>query len=148
EQSLVPLKEDICQWLAKTLEIDISPKTFLDVLDNGVYLCKLVNIIQKKAEEGIKIGKFKEKLPNCKVRCKERASSGSWFARDNTSNFINWCREYGIHDDCLFEAEDLVAHKQEKPIIVCLMELARVGYKFGLEPPTLIKLEKEIETEQ
>ncbi|KAK6169504.1 hypothetical protein SNE40_020547 [Patella caerulea] len=148
ELSLTPLKEDICQWLAKTLEIDISSETFLDVLDNGVYLCRLVKIIQSKAEECVKVGKFKEPLPNYKVRCKENAASGSWFARDNTTNFIQWCREYGIQDDCLFEAEDLVSYKYEKPVIVCLMELARLGYKFDLEPPTLIKMEKEIEKEE
>ena len=41
-----------------------------------------------------------------------------------------------------------VAHKEEKSIITCLLELARIGYKFGLEPPNIIKIETEMEKEE
>ena len=33
-------------------------------------------------------------------------------------------------------------------MIISLLELARLGYKYGLEPPSIIKIEKEIEQEQ
>ena len=33
-------------------------------------------------------------------------------------------------------------------MIITLLELARLGYKYGLEPPSIIKIEKEIEQEQ
>ena len=42
----------------------------------------------------------------------------------------------------------LVSHKSERQVIITLLELARLGYKYGLEPPSIIKIEKEIEQEQ
>lgn len=33
-------------------------------------------------------------------------------------------------------------------MVVCLLELARLGYRFGLEPPSIVKIEKEIEREE
>ena len=41
-----------------------------------------------------------------------------------------------------------VSHKSERQVIISLLELARLGYKYGLEPPSIIKIEKEIEQEQ
>ena len=41
-----------------------------------------------------------------------------------------------------------VSHKSERQVIITLLELARLGYKYGLEPPNIIKIEKEIEQEQ
>ncbi len=32
-------------------EIDIAVDTFMDVLDNGVYLCEIAKIIETKAKE-------------------------------------------------------------------------------------------------
>lgn len=41
-------------------EIDISANNFMDVLDNGVYICDLANVIHKKAEECVKEGKCED----------------------------------------------------------------------------------------
>ena len=38
------------------LGIDITAETFMDVLDNGVYICELANVIHKKAEECVQQG--------------------------------------------------------------------------------------------
>ena len=40
-----------------------------------------------------------------------------------------------------------VSHKQEKPVVNCVLELARIGWKYGIEPPNLIRMEREIEKE-
>ena len=43
------LKRDVCVWLSETLQLDISPENFMDTLDTGVVVCKLVVLIQEKA---------------------------------------------------------------------------------------------------
>ncbi|XP_045196555.1 growth arrest-specific protein 2-like isoform X2 [Mercenaria mercenaria] len=148
EESMGPLREDLADWIAKTLEIDISSGNFMDVLDNGVYLCDLANVIHKKAEECVQEGKCTEEIPKVHLKCRRNAQSGSWFARDNSASFLKWCKSFKMQDDCLFESEDLVSHKSERQVIVTLLELARIGYKFGLEPPNIIKIEKELEQEE
>ena len=38
-----------------------------------------------------------------------------------------------------------MSHRDERLVILCLLELARIGQKFGLETPTIIKMEGEID---
>ncbi|XP_061168322.1 growth arrest-specific protein 2-like isoform X1 [Saccostrea echinata] len=148
EESLKPIKEDLAEWIARTLGIDISTDNFMDVLDNGVHLCNLAKLIQGKAEECVRDGSYTEPLPKVSLKYRKNATPGSWFARDNTANFLNWCKAYGMADDQMFETEYLVSHTGEKSVLMTILELARIGYKFGLDPPNLIRMEKEIEKEE
>ena len=69
-------------------------------------------------------------------------------AYDNITNFIRWCRYIVRVKECLmFETEDLTLCKNEKNFILCLLEVARFGSKFGIRVPTIIQLEQEIEAE-
>ena len=46
-------------------------------------------------------------LPDYKLKCNNKAKSGTWFARDNAANFLGWCRAYGMTDETMFVSEDL-----------------------------------------
>lgn len=65
------------------------------------------------------------------VHVKMNAQPGTFQARDNVANFIDWCRRIRIHDCLLFETEDLVARKNVKSFVLCLLEVARFGAQFG-----------------
>lgn len=86
---------------------------------------------------------FKIKL----LQYKKDAKSGTFFARDNICQFILWSRSLGIFDCLLFETDDLVARKNERSFILCLLEVARIGFKVGMPTPLIIQLEQEIDRE-
>jgi len=69
-------------------------------------------------------------------------------ARDNVSQFIKWARIIaGVREVLMFESDDLILRKNEKNFILCLLEIARYGAKFGVSVPAIIRLEQEIERE-
>ena len=56
--------------------------------------------------------------------CRNGAKPGSFQARDNLANFIQWVRNHlGVNDVLLFESDDLVLMKNEKNVILCLLEV-------------------------
>lgn len=83
---------------------------------------------------------------NCKYRATAQAKTFN--ARDNVSQFIRWARKIaGVREVLMFESDDLILRKNEKNFILCLLEIARFGAKFGVSVPSIIQLEQEIERE-
>ncbi|NXQ79761.1 GA2L2 protein, partial [Nyctibius grandis] len=151
EQYLYAMKEDLAEWLKELYDLDIEVGTFVEVLETGAVLCSHANNVTHVAGEfaraypGVACHLH---LPTTGVTCNLAAQPGTFQARDNVSNFIQWCRkEMDIKDVLMFETEDLVLRKNEKNFVLCLLELARRAARFGMCAPTLVQMEEEIEEE-
>ncbi|KAM4842991.1 GAS2-like protein 2 [Thomomys bottae] len=151
EQYLEAMKEDLAEWLRDLYGLNIDAANFLQVLETGLVLCRHANTVTETAlaflaEAPTRAQKIP--MPRTGVSCNGAAQPGSFQARDNVSNFIQWCRkEMGIQEVLMFETEDLVLRKNVKNVVLCLLELGRRAWRFGVAAPTLVQLEEEIEEE-
>eukprot|EP00794_Sanderia_malayensis_P012772 gene12772-14083_t len=158
EQSVtnfIPLIEDVSDWISQLFAIEINVENIMDELDNGVLVCKLAAKVYEasqvffssKKKTPVKQGI--EPLKPIAFKCHEKAGKESFLARENAANFISWCKNIGIQESILFESEGLVLHKQPKNVILTLLELGRIGERYGMNPvPHLVKLEKDIEEKE
>ncbi|XP_070382772.1 growth arrest-specific protein 2-like isoform X2 [Dermacentor albipictus] len=142
-------KRRAARWLRDVLHVeDITAENFLDKLDNGVVVCRLAKLIQARAEHCCHLSGSSKVVPSFEFKCWENAKSGTFFARDNVDNFLRWCRKFGVNESVMFESDGLVLHNQPRSVVLCLLELGRIASRFGVEPPGLVQLEKEIEEQE
>ncbi|XP_043066102.1 GAS2-like protein pickled eggs [Drosophila bipectinata] len=163
EEYLEAMKEDLAEWLSTLYpELMINAENFMDRLDTGVALCKHANNVRQAAEDYLARRQARNKsmtrsmtsglagpiLALGNVHYLPAAKSGTFFSRDNVSNFITWCRKSLKIIECLlFETDDLIMRKNEKHVILCLLEVARRGAKFGMLAPMLVQMERQIDRE-
>ncbi|XP_044738845.1 GAS2-like protein pickled eggs [Chrysoperla carnea] len=162
EEYLYAMKEDLAEWLHTLYpELGINVDNFMDRIDTGVVLCKHANNVKKAASEYVARRQARKLMTRstttslavpistmADVHYLQTAKPGTFFARDNVSNFIHWCRKYlGIYECLLFETDDLILRKNEKHVILCLLEVARKGAKFGMLAPMLVQMERQIDRE-
>ncbi|KAK7165359.1 hypothetical protein R3I94_003654 [Phoxinus phoxinus] len=149
EEYLYAMKEDLAEWLGDLYNMDIDVNNILEVLETGALLCAHANNVTRVADEFLeKSGVTEIQLPASGVTFVSSAHPTTFLARDNVTNFINWCRkEMSIPDVLMFETDDLVLRKNEKNFVLCLLEVARRASRFGMASPVLIQLEQEIEEE-
>ncbi|XP_060806664.1 GAS2-like protein pickled eggs [Amyelois transitella] len=158
EEYLYAMKEDLAEWLTVLYpELRINADNFLDRLDTGVALCRHANAVRESArvileslnqESDDAIALARALRSRAPVNMLPAAKAGTFFARDNVSNFIDWCRRaLGILECLLFETDDLCLRKNEKHVVLCLLEVARKGAVLGMPAPLLVQMEKQIERE-
>ncbi|XP_030386456.1 GAS2-like protein pickled eggs [Scaptodrosophila lebanonensis] len=163
EEYLEAMKEDLAEWMNTLYPgLGINADNFMDRLDTGVALCKHANYVRQAAEDYLARRQARNKsmtrsmtsglagpiLAMGNVHYLPAAKSGTFFARDNVSNFITWCRKSLKIIECLlFETDDLIMRKNEKHVILCLLEVARRGAKFGMLAPMLVQMERQIDRE-
>ncbi|XP_047121339.1 uncharacterized protein LOC124804990 [Schistocerca piceifrons] len=149
-RQLLPLVEDLADWINKTLGLDcVTGDNFFDVLDNGALLCRLARLIHERAQALADRGDISStQVPVIRGRCWDNAARRSFFSRDNMENFIQFCRRLGVHENLIFESDDLVLHNQPRSVILCLLEVSRLAARLGVEPAGLVQLEREIAEEE
>ncbi|VUZ38891.1 unnamed protein product [Hymenolepis diminuta] len=170
DEFLAAMTEDLADWMSRLypqIAKDIDPENFFDRISDGVLLCHHATELHcllaeefpansnngERRLEGIQIGGVKPILPPNPPTFQSRGFSavnlagGSFWARDNVANFIHWCRAMRLPDCILFETEDLVSKKNLRSVVICLLELARIGGRVGMEVPEIVYLEKEIDDE-
>ncbi|XP_010074204.1 PREDICTED: GAS2-like protein 2, partial [Pterocles gutturalis] len=96
EQYLYAMKEDLAEWLRDLYDLDIQVGTFMEVLETGAVLCSHANNVTHVAGEFARAYPGVAchlRLPTTGVTCNLTAQPGTFQARDNVSNFIQWCRK-------------------------------------------------------
>lgn len=100
EQYLEAMKEDLAEWLRDLYGLDIDAANFLQVLETGAVLCRHANAVTAAALAFLAEAPARAQripMPQAGVSCNGAAHPGTFQARDNVSNFIQWCRkEMGI----------------------------------------------------
>ena len=171
DEYLDAMKEDLSEWFNGLYDLTTTPDDFFENIETGVLLCRHANtahrFIVEAAAAGSKSGSKKANnlSPAIIDRTKNNVESngdgaagpvafrtgvkaGTFQARDNVSNFIAWCRHaLRVPDSLLFETDDLVMRKNERNVVLCLLETARRAVKFGMPAPVLIQMEQEIDAE-
>ncbi|ESO03434.1 hypothetical protein HELRODRAFT_141530, partial [Helobdella robusta] len=144
DEYLYAMKEDLAEWFHDLYNLPVTVDNFFEHLDNGTLLCKHANTILKNTNTAAAAAA----TTTTTLTYRNSAQIGTFQARDNISTFIAWCRSFlGIPDTILFETEDLVSRKNERNVVLCLLEVGRRGSKFGVLAPQLVQLEKEIDDE-
>lgn len=129
-------REDLADWLSTLLGCQLRQQTLLKSLESGEVLCRLaarVNAAEHKAAP----------LRRLPAAPEATRGSNSFQARDTMIRFLAWARGLGIAEGTLFEPDDLVDHKNEKQVLNCLMEIARLAR--ALPPPRMVQMERDLD---
>ncbi|CAH8518938.1 unnamed protein product [Schistosoma intercalatum] len=175
DELLLVMIEDLVDWFKQmypTMTNGMNSDNFFDYLSDGILLChhatelhhrltleinQSINHSKSIPLHNIRISGIQVTLPKSSPIYQKyeyhhhyhhhHSSNAiiSFISRNNVSNFLQWCRQLGMYNSILFESEDLVCKKNLRNVIVCLLELARLGNYIHMCIPDIVKLEIEID---
>ncbi|RTG84060.1 uncharacterized protein DC041_0002421 [Schistosoma bovis] len=175
DELLLVMIEDLVDWFKQmypTMTNEMNSDNFFDYLSDGILLChhatelhhrltletnQSINHSKSNPLHNIRISGIQVTLPKSSPIYQKyeyhhhhhhhHSSNAiiSFISRNNVSNFLQWCRQLGMYNSILFESEDLVCKKNLRNVIVCLLELARLGNYIHMCIPDIVKLEIEID---
>ena len=167
DEYLYAMREDLADWFNRLYDLHMTCENFFELLETGVVLCQhannvrdfMIRWIEKRGSNECKtlapsspstdqeredvIAMLQKKV----VTVNLKAKPGTFQSRDNLVNFLSWCRLIGVPEVLLFETSDLVIRKNERNVILCLLEIARRGARYGVPAPMLVQMEVEIDQE-
>eukprot|EP00043_Microstomoeca_roanoka_P018509 m.199324 g.199324 ORF g.199324 m.199324 type:complete len:1001 (-) comp16842_c0_seq1:115-3117(-) len=114
---------DLKAWLRDGFNLHVKLEPGLADLRSGVALCQLAAAIEILHTQVM----LAEEQPwqSQMIKCNEKATVGSFFAKDNINRFLAWCARY-VEDAFLFKLEDLNGQPEgDEPVLRCLALLAR-----------------------
>ncbi|CAG0920494.1 unnamed protein product, partial [Notodromas monacha] len=167
EEYLYAMKEDLAEWLNGLYSLNITVDCFMDKLETGVALCEsfIWALMGELLENyGLQTGSVMLLEPRA-LRPFKTSEEYLYAMKEDLAEWLNGLYSLNITVDCfmdkletgvalcelgiidclLFETEDLVARKNEKSVVLCLLEVARRGARFGMAAPLLVQFEREID---
>lgn len=155
DEYLYAMREDLAEWFNGLYDLQMTSDTFFEALDTGIVLCQHANNVrdfmakwlEKRRSASVPVpvagGEDDEEKVEAavslqkKVTFMTRVKAGSFQARDNLVNFLTWCRFIGVPEVLLFETSDLVLRRNERNVILCLLEVC-VTYRLSYDICMLI----------
>ncbi|RWS24074.1 muscle-specific protein 20-like protein [Leptotrombidium deliense] len=113
------IESEIALWIEAILEDCIPPKPFDELLKDGVLLCRAINVLKPGSVSKIQKPWTKDKH------------------MENVNSFLTAAKSFGVPDDKLFKAEDLVEMSNIPAVTNCLLTIARMCFDKGWDGPTL-----------
>lgn len=153
DEYLYAMREDLAEWFNGLYDLHMTCDNFFDMLDTGLVLCQHANNVRefmarwleqrRAAQPASTAAAGDRQSPSSspashpaddgeavalvalqkKVTFMTKVKAGSFQARDNLVNFLTWCRLIGVPEVLLFETSDLVLRKNERNVILCLLEV-------------------------
>ncbi|EGD73832.1 hypothetical protein PTSG_05526 [Salpingoeca rosetta] len=119
---------DVCrhnlrQWIRDEFHMELELGPGLEELRTGVVLCKVAGMIELAQTKAL-LADGKPWKP-MRLKFNEKATIGSFFAKDNVNRFLAWCARY-VDKSLLFKLHDLNGHPdRDGAVLGCLTRLAR-----------------------
>eukprot|EP00762_Andalucia_godoyi_P000859 ANDGO_03903.mRNA.1 Ultraviolet-B receptor UVR8 len=118
QEQLLFLQSELLIYLEKIVGQPLQAADFRDSLYDGQVLCS-----------------FMQKISPGLIKKKVHKKLDPFFVRENLEQFANACRSLKFPETLIFLPDDLIADKNPRLVTSCLVYLAKLAEKLGLNKP-------------